>query len=844
MPRYAAQLDRVAYEIRGRAHQEAARLEASGARVLKLSIGDPAQFGFRAPACIVGEVARMLETAHGYSDARGLPEARSAVARHCRAMGLIVRSEQDVYLGNGVSELITMAAHALLDVGDEVLVPAPDYPLWTAAVRLVGARAVHYPCDERADWLPDVAAIRALITRRTKALVIINPNNPTGAVYPVGVLELLLEVARQHRLVVLSDEIYDQIVYEGTHVCAAAIAPDVPCLTFNGLSKAYLLAGYRSGWLVATGPPAATAALRQNLDVLAGMRMCANVPGQCAVAAALSSPHRLSQDLVLPGGRLRDQRDALWQALTSLPGVSCVRPHGALYAFPRFDSAVWRFDNDENFVLDLLRDQHVLLVHGRAFNLADHEHARIVMLAPASALVGAVDRLQAFLNSGPACWSAGGSGRPVSPALAPHRPALAPAADRGDKLVLAPIRGYRLDASQTGDLAEVLSPPLDVLGLTEARRRALQWEGSVLNLILPDQDAGPGAASYRRASCWLRAHLARGALRPDPRHALYVYEQRGSGMHQRGLIGGLRIPAADSLTVLRHEDVDAEAVRDRFSWMREIGAQVDPILLTYEGGGAASQIVDETAEEQAPVLDVTLEGIRHRLWAVSKPGYWRAINRDLARRQAMIADGHHRYAAYQRVRMTEGPRGGLGLALLLDSARYPLTVRPIHRLFPGTPLAGLLQALPATWEVTEIGAGGTGLTPAAALRALDTVAPGRTAWVLADGRRFHMVVRSGSATSATSAISSLYGVPPGLVAGGLPWPEGTAACHPEGLLHPDVERAVAEAVSSRGTVVLNRPVSLSEVRTLAGLGVRLPQKSTFFMPKPAPALVIRLLRPT
>lgn len=398
MPAYAARLGALAYDIRGQVQQEAARMEEAGLPVMRLNLGDPAQFGFTAPADVVAEVARLLGRAQGYSEAKGLAPARARVAGYCRGKAIPVRDGDDVYLGNGVSELIIMAAHSLFDEGDEILIPAPDYPLWTAAVRLAGGRSVHYPCDERAGWLPDIAAIGALITRRTKAIVVINPNNPTGAVYPADVLDDILGLARRHGLAVLSDEIYDQLVYEGEHVSAAARAPDVPCLTFNGLSKAYLLAGYRSGWLAVTGPAAETAGLRRNLDLLAGMRLCPNVPGQWAITVALSAPGQIAADLVLPGGRLREQRDAAWRALTALPGVSCVRPQGALYAFPRLDPAVWHIDDDERFVLGLLREQRVLLVHGRAFNLKDREHLRLVILAPVADLLTAVQRMGAFLS--------------------------------------------------------------------------------------------------------------------------------------------------------------------------------------------------------------------------------------------------------------------------------------------------------------------------------------------------------------------------------------------------------------------------------------------------------------
>jgi alanine-synthesizing transaminase len=344
----------VTYGIRGRLYEHAVRLKADGHPVLELNIGNPGAFGFRAPAHIAAHVAERLLDAQAYSLSKGLPKARRAVVAYSRGRGIPVRDEDDVYLGNGVSDLIMMTLQSLVSDGDEVLVPAPDYPLWTASVRLAGGHAVHYPCDESADWLPDLDALEARITDRTTALVVIDPNNPTGAVYPPELIEGLVELARAHDLVLLSDEIYDQILYDGaTHTPTAALAPDLACVTFNGLSKAYMLAGYRSGWAVVTGPPWRTSGLRDGLATLVDMRLGANVPGQYALEAALGGDYGPSA-LVLPGGRLREQRDAAHAALTTVPGITCVKPRGGLYAFPRLDRSLWPVDDDEGLMLDIL----------------------------------------------------------------------------------------------------------------------------------------------------------------------------------------------------------------------------------------------------------------------------------------------------------------------------------------------------------------------------------------------------------------------------------------------------------------------------------------------------------
>jgi alanine-synthesizing transaminase len=393
----SSKLADVCYDIRGPVLAEAHRLEREGQRILKLNIGNPAPFGFEAPEGILADVIAALPTAQGYSDSRGLVSARRSVVQYHQAKGVADIDVDDVYLGNGVSELIVMALQALLDDGDEVLIPSPDYPLWTAAVALAGGRPVHYRCDESQGWQPDLDDVASRIGPRTKAVVVINPNNPTGAVYGAPVLEGLLGQAREHGLVVFSDEIYDQILYDdAVHVATAALAPDLLCLTFNGLSKAYRLAGFRSGWMVVSGPRHEARSYLEGLDILANMRLCPNVPAQHAVATALGGRHGLDE-LVLPGGRLREQRDAALDLLTQIPGVSCVRPQGALYLFPRLDPEVYEVKDDQQLVLDLLREQNLLLVQGTGFNWPDPDHLRIVTLPHVEDLRDAMGRLGSFL---------------------------------------------------------------------------------------------------------------------------------------------------------------------------------------------------------------------------------------------------------------------------------------------------------------------------------------------------------------------------------------------------------------------------------------------------------------
>jgi alanine-synthesizing transaminase len=388
----------VCYDIRGPVLEEAKRLEEEGRRIIKLNIGNPAAFGFEAPEEILVDVVRNLPTAQGYCDSQGLLSARTAIVNHYQERGVYNVDVDDIWLGNGVSELIAMSLQAMLDNGDEVLVPAPDYPLWTASTSLAGGTPVHYRCDEASGWLPDIEDLRARITMRTKAIVVINPNNPTGAVYPETVLRQLADLAREHDLVVLADEIYDKILYDGAvHVPFARIAPDLFVLTFNGLSKAYRVAGFRSGWMMVSGPKAHARSYLEGITILANMRLCANVPAQHAVQIALGGRQSI-HDLVIPGGRLLEQRDAAVAALARIPGVSCVVPRGAMYVFPRLDPERYRIKDDQQFVLRLLREQHVLVVQGTGFNWPEPDHLRIVTLPRADDLTEAIERIGTFLG--------------------------------------------------------------------------------------------------------------------------------------------------------------------------------------------------------------------------------------------------------------------------------------------------------------------------------------------------------------------------------------------------------------------------------------------------------------
>ena len=373
-------LDNVCYDIRGPVLERARQLEEDGHRVLKLNIGNPAAFGFEAPDEILQDVIRNLANAQGYSDSKGLFPARKAVMNECQQLNIRDVGIDDIYLGNGVSELITMAMQALLNDGEEVLIPAPDYPLWTAAVSLGGGVPIHYRCNEDDRWFPDLADIEARITPRTRALVIINPNNPTGAVYSRDVLLELIEIARRHELILFADEIYSKIVYDGAeYIPLASLCEDLFVVTFNGLSKSYRLAGFRSGWMILSGPKERARSYIEGLDILSNMRLCANVPAQYAIQTALGGYQSINE-LILPGGRLARQRDAAWKLLNEIPGVNCVKPSAAIYLFPGLDPDHFAIASDLDLVLDILVREKVLLVQGSAFNNTDSLHFRLVFL--------------------------------------------------------------------------------------------------------------------------------------------------------------------------------------------------------------------------------------------------------------------------------------------------------------------------------------------------------------------------------------------------------------------------------------------------------------------------------
>ena len=391
-------LANVLYDIRGPVLEEAKRLEAKGHRILKLNIGNPQPFGFETPPEVLVEVVRNLPTSQGYSDSQGILSARTAVVQNYQERGIDITDVDDVWLGNGVSELIQVALNALLDEGDEVLIPAPDYPLWTAATSLSGGTPVHYLCDESNDWMPSIEDIRAKISDRTKVIVVINPNNPTGSVYTPTVLREIADLAAERGLIVMADEIYDKILYDdAVHTTFAAIAPDVFTLTFNGLSKAYRLAGFRAAWMLMTGPRKHATSYIEGINMLTNMRLCANVPAQHAIQTALGGRQSI-RDLVLPGGRLLEQRDAAIAALEKIDGVSCVKPKGALYVFPKLDPTIYPIADDRKFVLEFLRAEHVLVVQGTGFNWPTTDHLRIVTLPHAKDLTEAIGRLGNFLS--------------------------------------------------------------------------------------------------------------------------------------------------------------------------------------------------------------------------------------------------------------------------------------------------------------------------------------------------------------------------------------------------------------------------------------------------------------
>ncbi|MCO7206253.1 MULTISPECIES: pyridoxal phosphate-dependent aminotransferase [Pseudoalteromonas] len=389
-------LDGVCYDIRGPVLAQARKMEDEGQKVLKLNIGNPAAFGFDMPEDMHKDIIRNLYSAQGYCDSKGLYSARVAVYQHYQQRGLFNLDVDNIYIGNGVSELIQMTTQALLDNDDEVLIPAPDYPLWTASVKLAGGNPVHYLCDEEQDWFPDIADIKSKITSKTKALVLINPNNPTGAVYSDDLLMDLINIAREHKLLLLSDEIYEKILYDGvSHSSIGALCDDVPIITFNGLAKTYRAAGLRMGWMVLSGRTSMMDDLSRGLDMLASMRLCANVPAQYAIQQALGGVQSID-NLINPGGRLYVQRDIAWRGLNAIDGISCKKPKGALYAFAKVDTAHFNIKDDERMILDLLKAEKILLVHGRAFNWPDPDHFRLVFLPNKDDLTEAMSKMQRF----------------------------------------------------------------------------------------------------------------------------------------------------------------------------------------------------------------------------------------------------------------------------------------------------------------------------------------------------------------------------------------------------------------------------------------------------------------
>lgn len=394
----STKLDHVCYDIRGPVLDEANRMEENGETILKLNIGNPAPFGFRAPDEVVKDMMMNLTSTQGYSDSRGLFSARKAIMQYCQIKGIPNVGMNDIYTGNGVSEMITMSMQALLNNGDEILVPAPDYPLWTASVSLGGGTPIHYMCDEQADWNPDIDDIKKKITDRTKGIVIINPNNPTGAVYSREILEEIVQVAREHQLIIFADEIYDRLVMDGVeHISIASLCPDLFCVTMNGLSKSHRIAGYRVGWMCLSGDKSYVKGYLEGINMLSNMRLCSNVPAQSVVQTALGG-YQSSQELLIPGGRVYEQREFIYKALNSIPGVSAVKPKAAFYIFPKLDVERFKITDDEQFAFDFLREQKVLVTHGKAFNWPDPDHFRVVYLPRKEVLEETMNKLELFLS--------------------------------------------------------------------------------------------------------------------------------------------------------------------------------------------------------------------------------------------------------------------------------------------------------------------------------------------------------------------------------------------------------------------------------------------------------------
>lgn len=392
-------LNNVLYDVRGPVVDEAARMEAAGMQVLKLNIGNPAPFGFRTPDEVIYDMRQQLTECEGYSASKGLFSARKAIMQYAQLKNIPNVDIEDIYTGNGVSELIQLSMSALLDSGDEVLVPSPDYPLWTACVTLAGGTAVHYICDESAEWYPDMDDIRKKVNENTKAIVLINPNNPTGALYPKEVLMDIVKIARENNLIIFSDEIYDRLIMdEEEHVSIASLAPDLFCVTFSGLSKSHMIAGYRIGWMILSGNKKIAHDYIQGLNMLSNMRLCSNVPAQSIVQTALGG-HQSVRDYIVPGGRIYEQREYIYKALNDIPGITAVKPKAAFYIFPKIDVKKFNITNDEQFALDLLREKKILIIHGGGFNWAEPDHFRVVYLPRIEVLEESMGKLTDFLES-------------------------------------------------------------------------------------------------------------------------------------------------------------------------------------------------------------------------------------------------------------------------------------------------------------------------------------------------------------------------------------------------------------------------------------------------------------
>ena len=395
----SSKLNNVLYDVRGPVVEEANRMEESGTQVLKLNIGNPAPFGFRTPDEVIYDMRQQLTECEGYSPSKGLFSARKAIMQYAQLKKLPNVTIEDIYTGNGVSELINLSMSALLDDGDEILIPSPDYPLWTACATLAGGKAVHYICDEQSEWYPDMDDIRKKINDRTKAIVIINPNNPTGALYPREILQQIVDIAREHQLIIFSDEIYDRLVMDGAeHVSIASLAPDLFCVTYSGLSKSHMIAGFRIGWMILSGNKNMAKDYIEGIKMLSNMRLCSNVPAQSVVQTALGG-HQSVNDYIVPGGRIYEQREYIYKAMTDIPGITAVKPKAAFYMFPKIDVKKFNIVDDEKFALDLLREKHILIVHGGGFNWHEPDHFRVVYLPRIEVLRKAAGKIGEFLST-------------------------------------------------------------------------------------------------------------------------------------------------------------------------------------------------------------------------------------------------------------------------------------------------------------------------------------------------------------------------------------------------------------------------------------------------------------